>query len=265
MKFLDRLDRVVRPIAVPNLTQILIAGQVVVLVASLLDENTNLLDRVPLVWASVFQGEAWRLLSFLFVPFSTSPIWLFFSCYIFFIFGNSLQSIWGYVRYNTFLWLGIVLTIAAAAIAPEDPVSSQFLYMSVFLAFATYNPDFELRLFFVLPVKVKFLAYIQVAFYLLALMNGPMAARAMVLASIGNYLVFFGPMLFQKIRNKQRQVQWEAKQLKVTNEPRHTCTTCGVDSNSDPKIDFRYCSKCDGEHAYCEEHLRNHQQVLPLE
>ncbi|MDG2224223.1 MAG: hypothetical protein P8L85_22770 [Rubripirellula sp.] len=265
MKFLDRLDRIVRPIAIPNLTQVLIAGQVIVLVASLLDGNAKMLERLPLVWESVFQGEGWRLLSFLFVPFSTSPIWLFFSCYIFFIFGNSLQSVWGYVRYNTFMWLGIILTIAAAAIAPDQQVSSRFLYMSVFLAFATYNPNFELRLFFVIPVKVKFLAYIQVGFYLLALVSGPMAARAMVLASIGNYLVFFAPMLFQQIRNKQRQVQWEAKQNKITNEPRHTCTTCGVNSNIDPKMSFRYCSKCDGERAYCEAHLRDHQHVTSTE
>jgi hypothetical protein len=261
MKLLDRLDRIVRPIAIPNVTQLLIAGQVVMLIADLADRNANLMDRTPLVWEAVLNGEVWRLLTFLFVPFSPSPIWLFFACYIFYLFGLSLQAIWGYVRYNAFLWLGVLLTVAAAAFTRDQPVTGHFLYMTVFLAFATYNPDFELRLFFVLPVKVKYLAYLQVAFYLMALISGPMMVRVMVLASVGNYLVFFAPMLFQRVKNTQRKIQWESKQYKPSEQPRHVCATCGINSNTHPKMDFRYCSRCDGEKAYCEDHLRNHPHV----
>lgn len=259
MKLLDRLDRIVRPIAVPNLTQILIAGQVIMFIAMLGDGT--LAERAPFVWEKVLAGEVWRVLTFLFVPFSGSPLWLFFGLYLFYLFGGALQAIWGYVRYNAFLWLGVVLTIAAAGFVRDQPVTNSYLYFTVFLAFATYNPDFELRLFFVLPVKVKYLAYIQVAMYLLAFINGPMEVRTMVLASVGNYLIFFAPTVFQRIRNAQRKIEWQSKQYDPGNQPRHVCAVCGINSNTHPRMDFRYCSKCNGEKAYCEDHLRDHEHV----
>ena len=259
MKFLDRLDRLVRPIAIPNLTVIIIVGQVLMLLASA--GNGQLLDRAFLVWGKVFEGEVWRLITFLFVPITTSPIWLFFALYIFYIFGTSLERHWGMVRYNTFLWLGTVLTVAAAGLVHDWPVSGAFLEGTVFLAFATYNPNFELRLFFVLPVKVKYLAYLQAAGYMMALLVGDMATRVMVLASIGNYLVFFAPSVISRIYHFRRRMQWEARQYDPGDAPRHICATCGANSNSHPNMDFRYCSKCDGHYAYCEEHLRDHQHV----
>ena len=143
----------------------------------------------------------------------------------------------------------------------DELVSGRFLLGTVFLAFATINPDFELRLFFFLPVKVKWLALIQVAGYLLAMVSGSWAVALMVLASVGNYLVFFASGLVSRVRNSARRAQWERKQLDTAAVPRHTCTTCGVDSNVAPRMDFRYCSQCEGEHAYCENHLRDHQHV----
>lgn len=259
LNVLERLDRIVRPIAVPNLTMFIIVGQVLMFLASL-NDNT-LPGRAMLVWDLVLAGEVWRLLTFFFVPFTSDPIFLIFAYLIFYMMGNALEAYWGVVRYNVFLWLGAVLTIAAAGIVREQAFSAGFLQGTVFLAFATINPDFELRLFFVLPVKVKFLAMIQVAGYLLAMLGGNWAVTLMVLASVGNYLVFFGPWLLGRVRNTARKAKWERQQLDIASTPRHRCTTCGVDSNVDPRMEFRYCSQCEGEHAYCMTHLRDHQHV----
>ncbi len=225
-----------------------------------LNDNT-LPGRAMLVWDLVLAGEVWRLLTFFFVPFTRDPIFLLFAYLIFYMMGNALEGYWGVVRYNSFLWLGAVLTIAAAAIVHDQAFSASFLQGTVFLAFATINPDFELRLFFVLPVKVKWLAMIQAAGYLLAMLGGAWSIVLMVLASVGNYLVFFGPGLLTRVKNAARRAEWERQQLNTDNAPRHTCTTCGIDSNVDPKMDFRYCSQCDGEHAYCTSHLRDHQCI----
>ncbi len=260
MKFLERLDRIVRPIALPNLTLIIIAGQALMWLGS--SGDPQLIERALLIWDNVLAGEVWRLVTFLIIPPSSNPIFLLFILYIFYLMGTSLEQHWGVVRYNTFLWLGTVLTIAAAGVVHDQPVTGGFLEGTVFLAFATYNPNFELRLFFVLPVKIKYLAYIQAIGYAFAFVFGTMTVRLMVLASIGNYLVFFGPIVFQKAANYRRRVQWDARQFKPGDAPRHTCATCGVNSNSDPNMDFRYCSKCDGERAYCEAHLRNHEHVV---
>ncbi len=263
MKLLERLDRIVRPVSIANLTQLIIGGQVLMLIFGASDPQ--ILDQCTLVWDRVLEGQIWRLLTFLIIPISTSPIWLFFALYIFFLMGTSLERHWGVVRYNTFLWLGTVLTILAAAVVHDQPVTGGFLEGTVFLAFATYNPNFELRLFFVLPVQVKWLALLQVIGYSLALVSGPMPVRIMVLASIGNYLVFFAPAVLQYGQNLQRRAQWNARQYDPGNAPRHTCATCGVNSNTHPKMDFRYCSQCNNDYAYCEDHLRNHQHVVNQE
>ena len=255
---LERLDRIVSPIAIRNLTLWIIVGQIAMYLVSL--EDNTLIGRAALVWDLVLAGEVWRLLTFFFVPFSRDPIFLIFAYLIFYMMGNALEAYWGVVRFNVFLWLGAVLTVAAAGVVHDQPVSGAFMQGTVFLAFATINPDFELRLFFVLPVKVKFLAMIQVAGYLLAMFSG-WATMLMVLASVGNYLVFFGPGLVNRLQNAARRAEWERKQLDIHSQPRHVCTTCGIDSNSAPKMDFRYCSRCEGEHAYCEEHLKDHQCV----
>lgn len=260
MKLLDRLDRLVRPIAIPNLTMLLIAGQGIVFLASAGDPAMR--ERLKLVWDSVIEGEVWRLVSFVFVPVADSPIFLLFALYIFYLFGTSLERHWGFVRYNTFLLLGTVLTIAAAGVAHDQPATGAFLGGTVFLAYATYNPEFELRLFFVFPVKVKWLAWLQVFGYTMAFLQGPNATRLMVLASIGNYLIFFAPMVFDRVKSWRRRSQWNARQFNPGSAPRHVCASCGANSNSHPKMDFRYCSQCDGEHAYCEDHLRDHEHKV---
>ena len=259
MKFLERLDRIVRPIAIPNVTLVIIIGQVFMLLGSSADET--LLGRSVLNWDLVLEGQVWRLLTFFFIPPMANPIFLLFIYMIFYMMGTSLESHWGMVRYNTFLWLGAVLTIGAAGICHDQSVTGGFLQGTVFLAFATYNPNFELRLFFVLPVKVKWLAMIQAAGYGLAFLGGPLSSKLMIVASIGNYLIFFAPSLYSRIANRQRRVQWEKRQYDPGTKARHTCATCGVDSNTDPKMDFRYCSKCNGDLAYCADHLRSHEHV----
>ncbi len=138
---LERLDRIVRPIAVPNLTLFIIGGQLLMFLASL-NDNT-LIARAMLVWDLVLVGEVWRLFTFFFVPFTQDPIFLLFAYMIFYMMGNALEAYWGVVRYNVFLWLGTVLTIAAAGIVREQAFSASFLQGTVFLAFATINPDFE--------------------------------------------------------------------------------------------------------------------------
>jgi hypothetical protein len=262
MKFLELLDRVVRPIAIPNLTQIIIAGQAMLFLASLSDPT--MVTRATLVWSQVLQGEVWRLVTFLFIPPTSSPLWLFFALYIFYLFGTSLEQYWGVVRYNGFFWLGLILTVAVAALVPNAAFAGTFLSGTVFLAFATINPNFTLNLFLILPVKVKWLAWFQAAGYGFIFLKGGWVDKLAILASVGNYLIFFAPQVVNWFRHRYRRKQWEARQFKPGSTARHTCAVCGIDSNSHPQMEFRYCSKCGGEKAYCEEHLRNHQHVGEL-
>lgn len=261
MKLLDRLDRIVRPIAIPNLTEILLFGQVAMLFAQFADPA--LAERSSLVWSRVLEGEVWRLLTFFFIP---PPLDLFVIFYflLFMMMGKSLENYWGTVRYSLYFYLGGLLTILCALLVPDQPVTGAFFQATVFLAFATLNPNYELMIMFVLPVKVKWLAMLQAISYLLILTSGVLSAQLMVFASLGNYLLFFAKDLYGHFATMQNRAKQNANEIKAKQRaalPRHKCATCGIDSNTHPREDFRYCSKCGGELAYCEQHLRNHECV----
>lgn len=258
MKVFDRLDRLIRPIVIPNLTMVVIVTQVVVFFAG--SRDPQLLTRAALSWSAVMEGEVWRLFTFVMIPPAQNAIFLLFALYLFHLMGSALEQTWGTVRYNLFFYIGYFLSVLASAFAPDQYATGVFLQGSIFLAFATYFPRFELRLFFILPVQVRFLAFLQALGYGVAIFSGNPQVRLMTIAALGNYLLFFAPLLWNKIKATQRKMEWQAKQKKVNpNKPRHTCAACGINSNDSPDMDFRYCSKCDGVLAYCTEHLRNHE------
>ncbi len=259
MTFLDRIDRIVRPIAIPNITAMLVGCQFVFWVFSLMDPT--MVERGVLIWDNVIAGEVWRLATFLLVAPTGYPLFAIFYFYIFYMMGTALEQQWGIVRYCSFLYVGILLTLIASGIAHDYPATGIFLEATVFLAFATYNPNFEFLMFFVLPVKIKYLAWLQGFVYLMTFVSAPMTAGLLVLASIGNYLLFFGRDLLGKGTNFHRRLGAKKKEHQQSNTPRHVCHVCGIDSNTHPNADFRYCSQCDGQYAYCQDHLRDHPHV----
>lgn len=257
MKFIERLDRIFRPIAIPNVTAVLIACQAVFFVLSSL--NPAITNIAVLSARRVLQGELWRLGSFVVVPPTRNMIFILFAWYLFYLMGSALESYWGTVRYNVFLWVGAILTIAVAFITPDETMPNYFLAGAVFLAFATYYPDFELLVFFILPVKIKWLALFAWLGFAGQFLFGTNGDRLAVVASVGNYVLFFGPYIYDRLINKQRRRAWQAKQRVNAKAPRHTCGTCGITNLSHPTMDFRYCSTCDG--CFCSEHLRNHEHA----
>ena len=151
MNLIDRLQRKIGRYALPNSTVYLIAGQSLIYVLIMMGK----LDRSQ-IWLtadSLFQGEWWRLATFPLDPPVQNPLFAFFAWYLFYLMGSALQELWGAFRYNLFLLLGCCLMIAASFVTPAYPVSNAFIGGSVFLAFAFLFPDFQLLLFFVLPVR----------------------------------------------------------------------------------------------------------------
>jgi len=266
---LDQLDRRFGRFALTHVTLYLIIGQVFVCLSALL----GLLDlrQFLLVPALVTNGEPWRLVTFLFYPppvnFSSmfSLALLPFAWWVFYLMGNALEHYWGAFRYNLFLLLGVVLTIGAAFLTPLSPVTNAFIAGSVFLAFAWLNPDFELALFLILPIKVKWLALVTWLFYGYGLITGAPSTRWQILASVGNFLIFFGREILDTMRYRRRTMALQAKRVaekKDGPEPRHRCYICGKTDLTNPEMDFRYCSKCAGDQCYCPEHIFNHEHVL---
>jgi hypothetical protein len=264
MSLPDKLERAFGRYAIPNLSIYIVIGQVFVLLGAMFQLlDLNLIVLVPRL---VMHGEWWRLLTF---PFflapptgSFGPIFTAFALYMFYMMGGALEGYWGAFRYNLFLFLGYALTVGAAFVTPGSAVTNLFLAGSVFLAFAYLNPDFEFIIFFILPVKVKWLALIAWVGYGVSFFLGEWPARLQILASVGNFLIFFAGDIFWGVRRGQRAMARKAQEFAEAGEPRHKCHTCSRTDRTNPELDFRYCSKCAGDLCYCSEHLQAHEHVV---
>ena len=266
---LEQIERRLGRFAPTHVTLYLIIGQVFVCLSALL----GLLDlrQFVLVPALVTHGEPWRLFTFLFYPppvnFNSmfSLALLPFAWWIFYLMGNALESHWGAFRYNLFLFVGYVMTVAAAFITPAYPAINWYFYGSVFLAFAWLNPDFELALFFILPIKIKWLALFTVLGLIYEMVVGGPPARWLILASVTNILLFFGRDMLTAIRYRQRKRAVHSVRVaeeKQGPKARHQCRICQKTDLTNPEMDFRYCSKCAGDECYCPDHIANHEHVL---
>lgn len=259
MRLLDRLERKFRPFAIPNLTLVIIMGQTLAYILS--QSNPRIVERMELIPSLVLEGEVWRLGSFCFVPPADNLFFFFIAMMIFHMMGTALEQTWGTVRYNIFLMSGYIATVAVAFVYPDQAATNAFIGTSVFLAFAWLYPDYVFYIMFILPVKVRWLALLTWIFIGYSLIKGDMAIRLIVLAGIANFLLFFGPEIIQRLRSKGRRVQHQAKAASDARKPKHECAICGVTDKSDPTIEFRYCSKCEGAPCYCENHIRDHEHI----
>jgi hypothetical protein len=263
MTLMARLERAFGRYAVPDLTLYLVCGQAGFLIAWM--ANPRILERIALVPSLVVQGEWWRLLTFPFFPPTTNVLFAIFGLWFLFFMGRELEAHWGAFRFNVYLLIAYVASVGAAflsyAVTGEGAASSAFFDGSVFLAFAQLYPEFVIYLFLILPVKAKWLALATWVLYGWTFLTGDAMAKAMVAASVLNFLLFFGRDIVQSMRSNRRRMTRRIG-LRVTESPDaafHTCATCGITDKTHPKMDFRYCPGCGGKLAYCTEHLNNHE------
>jgi hypothetical protein len=260
MSVLDKLEKKLRRYEVPNVTLYLIAGQALFYIFAL--SGRFMLDRVVLIPDYVISGEWWRLITFLFIPPSSSPIFIFFAWYMFYLMGSALEGHWGAFRYNLYLLVGYVVTVAVTFLFPSSIATNVFIAGSVFLAFAFLYPEFQIYIFFILPVKIKWLALLTWIGYAYKLILGTWIERMLVLASISNFLLFFGRDIYWRIKTGRRRMTEQARQFSGVKEAFHTCAVCGITDISHPRMEFRYCSDCNGL-GYCKDHIFNHEHKKP--
>jgi hypothetical protein len=262
MKLLDNLQRRFGRYALPHVTEGLIACQVLTYVFCMTKPEFS--ESLAMIPARVMQGEVWRLVTFLCEPPLSNPLWAFFFWYFFYLTGTVLEGTWGTFRYNVYLLVGWFLTVVLSFVDLAAPASAGFLQASVFLAFAYLYPDFQVQLYFIFPIKVKWLAMLQWASYLWILTFGDLSAQLMVAAAIGNFILFFWHDIAARMRSGQWRMTQQARQIRQARLPRHTCSVCGVTNLSDPKASFRYCSTCAGAPCYCMDHIHTHAHIVAV-
>ncbi|MCI8422485.1 MAG: rhomboid family intramembrane serine protease [Lawsonibacter sp.] len=261
----------------------IVAGNLLVF---LLDLFTHGMSTRFLVFSPglIFRGEIWRLVTFIFVPLSFSPLAFVLSLLFYYYMGSRLEAVWGSSRFTVYYLLGAVLNVIVGLLlallipSARNGVTANMTYLnlSLFFAYATLYPDLQVLLAFLIPVKMKWLAWVEAALFayqiLVYVANGQLALALLPVIAIFNYLLFFWDELSDfsrrtrdravhrvdpktiNFKRAQREVQQRRGYL-------HKCAVCGVTDQDDPSMEFRYCSKCNGYYCYCMNHINNHIHV----
>lgn len=257
MKLLDKLEKKLGRFSIHNLTLIIIIGQVLFFFA--MRAGLVSFRDISISYPDIINGQVWRVISFIFIPPTFNPVFVIFNWYLFYLMGNSLEHYWGAFHYNIFILISVILTNLVAFAFRYNIDTNIYLESSIFLAFAFLYPNYQLRLFFILPIKVKWLALLTWVLYAWTFIFGHNANKLLIVASLLSFFIFFYKDLYFKIRYKKNNVIKKIENEAVKNKPVHTCALCGITDKDDPYMDFRYCSKCNPEKCYCEDHLHDHE------
>jgi hypothetical protein len=207
-KWIDRLERLMPGLGIPNLALILCGAQAIgfFFVLSQGDRAFNLLVLYPDL---VLKGELWRLVTFLAVPLSLSPIWMVFVLMFMYFIINAIEQEWGEFRTTLYVLVAIGLAVTFSLAVGWPIYSPATLESTLFLAAATIAPEYQILLFFVIPAKLKWLAWLSVAFIVWQLIFGSWLARFYLLVMYANYLLFFGPYFAGRLKAFQRRKKFQ--------------------------------------------------------
>ncbi len=259
MNILNRLEQKFGRYAIHNLMKYIITANALVFVMDKLT-SVEVLYLLNFNANAILQGQVWRLVTFLMIPPATNPIFILFALYFYYMIGNALESNWGSFKFNAYYFLGVILLIIGGFIF-NIPVSVTYLNMTLFFAFATFYPNFEVRIYFILPIKVKYMAYFSAALLAFQLLIGTWPTRISIIIGVANYLIFFGPSFLKsrqyRVKQQVRQQQYQSGVSRAKTH-QHECEECHITDVDDPNMEFRYCSTCVGYHEYCMDHIKNH-------
>lgn len=251
MRLLDKLERRFGFIAIPKLGRILVGLTALVFVLTRL--IPGFADTLALNPAAIRHGEVWRLLTFIFIPQTTSPLWVVFALWFLWWVTEGLERALGAFGFTLYALLGAIGT-AIAAFFFGSAFSNAMLLASFFYAFARFYPDEMIYVFFILPMKVKWIAWISAALLLAGFLLNPMSYRMALVAAFANYFIFFGGELISAARHR-REVTTRRRRFETPaseTETLHRCAVCGATELTNPNLEFRVAR--DGE-EYCLPHL----------
>jgi membrane associated rhomboid family serine protease len=265
MNLLDSLERRFSWLAFPGLIRIVVALTALVYLLTFL--NPNFLSLLTLDPARIMHGEVWRLVTYIFIPRSIGqpgallqPLWLVVALWFLLFIGDRLEHAWGAFRLNLYFLVGMIGTTIAAFLFGAQ-FSNAMLASSLFFAFAHFYPDEVIYVLFVLPMKVKWLAWVSAALLLLGFVTSPNSYRMALIVAFANYLIFFGPDLVRAARNRQ-EVAGRRRRFEENTRPEedalHHCANCGATELTNPNLEFRVAR--DGE-EYCLAHLPSASRV----
>lgn len=277
----DRIEQKLRKYAISNLSLYILICSAIGYAIQLIPNGDRIISAMTLEPVLILHGQVWRLVTWIFCMADKSNIlFIAISLYFYYSIGRTLENVWGPYRYNVYMFSGMFYTLIGAfvmygilvAIGHGDYVgligsrfTTYYVCMSIFLAFAATFPDMEILMMFVLPIKVKYLGILYAVLMAAECLQGGIWVTIPIVASLFNFIVFFftGRKRIRISREQQKQrAQFRAKIKQATREQtRHKCAICGKTEATDPDLSFRFCSKCNGNYEYCENHLFTHKHI----
>ena len=205
-RWLNKLERMIQRVAIPNLMIYITGGMLLVFAMNFIMPALNVSSYLTLNRNLLFQGQVWRIITYLFLPPASGVLFVLLALYFYYMIGSRLESQWGIARFNLYYLIGMLGTTLAAIISGMG--TNTYLNLSLFFAFAVIFPDFQVLLFFVLPVKIKYLAYLDAAFFafsfVFALIQGQWYEAVAIVASLLNFFLFFGGDFIRGIKEKRQ-------------------------------------------------------------
>ena len=263
---------------IPRLMLYVAAGNVIVFLLDMLTSAKNpfALSFLTFNLSGLLRGEVWRIITYVFFPSSSNPLFLLISLYFYYWIGSILEREWGTARFTIYYISGVLLTVigtvAASLITGEyylTVAGATFVNLSLFLAFAVLFPDMQIRVFYVIPIKMKWVAILDGAYYglvvITSLLHGNWFGAILPVVALLNFLVFVWPEIKRLIGIQKRQASRQAvnfrqavRQQQQQKGYHHKCAVCGRTDADYPDLQFRYCSKCAGYHCFCQDHIFTH-------
>lgn len=269
MNFLNKMERKFGRHAIHNLSAYIIALYAAGYV--LLMFSPQILGYLTLEPGLILRGQVWRLVTWVIVPPSSLDIFTIIMLFFYYSIGTTLEHTWGAFRYNVYIFTGIIATALGAFLLyfilggnilfGSALFSTYYINMSIFLAFAAMYPEMRVMLYFLIPIKMKWMGMVYGVFILYSFVKSSWVGKVAIIASLFNFIVFF-----LMTRNYKRvspgEINRKRKYKQATSTPKgvtkHKCAVCGRTELDGDNLEFRFCSKCDGNYEYCQDHLFNH-------
>ena len=279
MNFLNKLERKYGRYAIQNLPMIMVVLYVAGYVIDLFFPST--LSHFQLEPYDILHGQIWRLVTWVIIPPSSLDIFTIIMLYFYFSLGRTLEQTWGAFRFNLYIFSGMFFTAAGAFIlygalyamtgsqvyGIGNFFSTYYINMSIFLAFALTYPDLQVMLYFLIPIRIKWMGLLYGVLILADLVRGNWASRVAIIASLFNFIIFylisgrldrFSPHQVHRRQTYKKKVKQVQPRGGIT---KHKCAICGRTEQDGDDLEFRFCSKCDGNYEYCQDHLFTHQHI----
>lgn len=272
---------------IPNLMLYISIGAAIVYIMSMVDKSNILYNALCFDRDLILQGQVWRLFTYVFTYSAGNILIMLISLLCYFTLGRAMENIWGTFRFNLFYFTGVVLMDIFCMIFGGFRADVAYLNMSLFLGYATLYPDAGFLLFYIIPVKAWIFALLDLVLTLVEVIQltaaGLFPYNLFPLIAIANYFLFFGkdvvnviPLTWRlnarRLFKKKPKAKtgtvpfptagsYQASTATVKAPYTHKCTVCGRTDVSNPELEFRYCSRCNGYHCYCEDHINNHTHI----